>query len=357
MGLLSFVGTLSCQADSETADTSSARPVVVTEARNALLVIEDTLRPTRLLGDTSSFGWPVQLQVVGDRLVVADAYMSPHLIVVDRQSGQVTARFGRTGSGPGEIRAPWFMLAETVNRPSVWLFDIQIGRLTRFSLESDTGTQVLQSIQQRQAGMIEQLIPTATGLIAGGSLRDASLLLLDSSTAAVRQRTGTPPFSWNEYRSAEQLNRYWLTVNPSRTIVTLAYRHLSRLDFYTADGDLIRSTMGPRVAPLPQPEGQDRLPITHDAGITASDRYVYVNYCDDCREGYWPLGVKPRLVHIYTLNGEFVAELMFDRQLSCIAVTADDSLLYAGVFEPHPMIAEWNLPAFLRRGETMQERR
>ena len=114
------------------------------------------------------------------------------------------------------------------------------------------------------------------------------------------------------------------------------------------------------VRPVPPPLREDPLRehyATHVGGVAVTERFVYVAYCDNCPEGsrqprpggknWWERG-EPHLVQAYTWDGQFVGEVNLDRRITAIAVAPSDSLLYASVEDPYPMIGEWVLPASFR---------
>ncbi len=88
----------------------------------------------------------VEVDASGHVAFLSNNSSEERLTVVDAQ-GHLTLRFGRTGSGPSEVRSPR-LISMSAAQPTTW--DVALGRLTewdskgatRFSLATATSTQV-----------------------------------------------------------------------------------------------------------------------------------------------------------------------------------------------------------------------
>lgn len=312
------------------------------------VVARDSLELVRMIGDTTWWGLPVQMLVAEPWLLVADSRMPPAISVVNLDDGNVMARFGRVGEGPGEIVYP-NLLALAPHQPlSLRIYDRGNSRLVEFALDDLNSVRPTRHVLQTASGAVQQLLQTAGGFIAGGSFRDAVLLVLDSNATNAVDRIGEPPISREEHPEAwaYQANRYFLTPHPSREIVALAYVMQSRIAVYSFDGKMLWASEGP--VPVPPPTAETppwRMVYRH---LAATESYIYAIHVYDERNNIARVPLGASRIHVFTWQGDFVAELAVDRELSCIAVSPDDALLYGAVTNPYPLVAEWQLPEHLR---------
>ncbi|MFQ5705258.1 MAG: hypothetical protein ACE5HT_14710 [Gemmatimonadales bacterium] len=294
----------------------------------------------RVLGDTNIWSLTVGIVVAGEKLVVADAWAAPYITVMDRRTGQVLTRFGNVGEGPGEIQDPAFLTLESTEPLRVWIYDSGNKRLSLFQIGESGVVTVVKEVHQRVGVAVEQVLPTAGGLVAGGSFLDGVLLIMDSTASKLIKRVGTPPVSRDVYPGplAYILNRYQLAADPTRSKVAVAYRELSQVLLFRSDGDAIGRAAEP-IEVSPRSPDSRGPPSTVHAGLAASDSFVYVTFCKDC--GPAP---RARQVHVFDWTGRLIEELALDQPVGVIAVSPDDSLLYGAISEPYPMIAEFVLP-------------
>lgn len=132
--------------------------------------------------------------------------------------------------------------------------------------------------------------------------------------------------------------------------LAVSYRFANRVDFISVDGRSLTSVADPRRTRRPDFRVTKRgivwrsgTHLAYAAAIAASDRYVYAVFCG-CTEEERDRAEQPRLVHVYSWNGPFVAELSLHRAVTAITVTQDDRLLYGALRGQYPLIGEWVLP-------------
>lgn len=308
----------------------------------------DSLELVRMIGDTAWWGLPVQLLVVEPWLIVADRRMPPAISVVDLESGSMVTRFGQAGPGPSEISYPGFVTLASLQPLSIRVYDVTNSRLAEFALDDLTNVRATRHVLQTANGAVRQLQPAPGGFIAGGSFSEATLLLLDSSATMIIDRIGEPPISPEQHLGpwVYHANRYFLTPHPSRDMVALAYLMQSRIAVYSFDGTLNWTSEGPLPAPPPTADTPPWRMVYR--GLAATERFIYAIHIYDERSNHSNIRLGPSRVHVFTWSGEFVTELAVDRELTAIVVSPDDALLYGGVTEPFPLVAEWRLPEHLR---------
>ncbi|MGD8727975.1 MAG: hypothetical protein PVH40_10040 [Gemmatimonadales bacterium] len=309
--------------------------------------------PQRMFGDSTAWALVTELHVVGPYLVVSDGLNSPHFTVLDRMTGEVVARFGRAGAGPREFKFLGSMIPESEAPPRFWTSDRFNRRAQLWEIRGPEDVAVLHTVRYEGDRPLVHLVFTDRGLLVGGGFPDATFVETDSTGAEPFRLVGTPPFGQGAFpvpSAYSTINYYFLTADPRRERLALAYRNTSRLDTYSIDGELRASWRGPRSVPAPTAtEGRDgRLQLDTRAlwnayyAVSATDQHVYATYCG-CSMAEWTAGSGPRLVHVFRWDGEFIMELDVGQQVTAIAVVGD-SLLYGARRDPYPMILEWQLP-------------
>jgi hypothetical protein len=306
----------------------------------------------RSLGDTSGFGRVAKIVDLGDRLLVLDVLMNPHLSVVDLASGALVEHFGRDGAGPKEFRQPYWAFRGD-RAADVWVYDYANVRLTLLDLDADVDHRVKRTIPLPVGATLES--PTWFGdtLVSNGIFSDYSLMVIDGRGTPVRRITADPPFHYHQlahWVGLRQLNRTFFAHDPSRRRMVLAYQWDDRLDFFTSGGALLGTARGPR-STRPSYHLQNGKFFWNDdtemayCDVTASDAYVFALYAGPAPDT--PHVHLPSKVHVFTWKGEFVTELALDRPVWAISVGRDGRTIYAP-FEAdggHYLIGAWQVPS------------
>lgn len=316
------------------------------------------LSPRRSYGDTSSFGHVTELVASGPLLVAADASLPPLLKVVDRESGRVSA-FGREGSGPGEFRSPRSLVSLDTDPPTFQLFDFQNQRLTLFRWIRER--EEVRYLEHRRfvAGIpIEQVVPrpSAGGYVASGPFRAHTLLVADSAGRERRRITTGVPLRVDPPAMREANLRHF-AADPGHTRFAVAWQHANRIDLLRGLEGTHRRVKGPRGLNTDYTTIGPDFELGEDGeigyvDIHATGARVYALYCgcSDSDETEQGISHLPRLVHVFGWNGDYRGEIDLGREVREIAVARDDSLLWGATRgDPIPRIAEWSLPAWVRR--------
>lgn len=312
----------------------------------------DTLRIVREYGDTSMFAIPTAVQSVGRFLVVSDRFMDPHLAVFDTESGKLLRRLGRQGKGPREFLDPSWFLLERGRREQVWVYDFSARRFTLLDLASEDRP-FARELSMEVGASLSAPIWHDGRIISNGLFPDYTLLSMTDEGRPIARIAADPPFSparMAHPTGRRLLNRSFLTANPSRTRLALTYQWKSRIDFFTIDGERIGSVQGPRetTAVFRVADGRffwgadDENEMAYWQ-VDATERYVYALFCG-CLPGE---GNMPQSLHVFDWNGDFVAEVGLDRQVTSLDVTDDDRMLYGTVEAPYPGVGQWRLPDWL----------
>ncbi|MFQ5691158.1 MAG: BF3164 family lipoprotein [Gemmatimonadota bacterium] len=319
---------------------------------------EGPLEPTRFLGDSATFGYVKAIQPVDSLLVVADVRLDPYLVLVDLASGRAVRRFGASGDGPGELRAPSSLGLSEGPEPYLRVFDTGQQRVSWLDLRAPGASpRLVRELPLHVGPPVFGLVEADGGLVAAGGFgAEYTLLVLDSVGRVLARERADPPFDSEALRRVwgdRMLNQADLAAAPSGTRLALAYTEVNRIDlFRSASGPYI-SVAGPRPTEPHYEIGEDGFRFLFDRherayfGVAATDSFVYALFCG-CVQGT-PGGPDlsawtwPRRIHVFDWDGNFVGELTLDRGVTAIGVSAADSTLWGAFTDPVPGIAEWSL--------------
>jgi len=312
----------------------------------------DTLHMLRSFGDTSSFGGIDRIVVVGQKLLVLDYLMDPHLAVVDLASGRVVEHFGRNGAGPREFKQPHWGFPGR-GPAEAWVFDPGNQRLSLLDLNADLDHRLKRSVNVPPETMVETPTWFGNRLVATGFFPDYTLLVMDERGAPVRRVAVDRPFSYANVRhwvALRLLNRAFFANDASGRHIAVAYQWDNRVDFFTAEGAFLGTARGPRPTKASFRIRNGRFFWNDDTemaywAVAASDRYVFALHAGP--PGAKPLEYQPSKVHVFTWRGQFVRELALDRPVFGLTLAPDGRTLYAPYQQPdgHYLIGSWRLPA------------
>lgn len=317
------------------------------------------VRATRVLGDSTSFGFIDDVAVIGNQLLLLDRYGSKPILFMDLADGRITRAFGGRGDGPGEYR--WARSIDRVEHgpyAGTWVYDIQSGRLTQFDL--DVRQQTPRRMLRAPSGLYSPVWFGDT-LVSNGLFSQEMLQYFTESDKEMRKvRTaGHTPFGREVEDVAMILNRTIMAVPPSRTKMAAAYRYTSRVDFFDASGRLMHSAAGPteitpyyRVVPDPRSKMNRWVPLRETAyaylDVDATDEFVYALFTGRSHKDYkdtYDLGDQ---VHVFTWDGRLADVWKLDEAVTRIEVDVEGGRLFGARELPYPSLIEYRLPASAR---------
>jgi len=310
------------------------------------------LAPLDTLGDTTTWGLPARLELVGDYLVVADFYATYQVVVLDAQTGREFGAFGRKGSGPREIQEPDLLFIESTVPPRLWIYDTGNDRFSLWALD-EVGplTAPIESFRVKSEGGFREAFLTTSGIVSTRKYGDALLYLADSS-GRVRKTVGELPYPSTDYLYDAEVNYPLPSADPARQRLVLSYLRTNRLDFYDVAGRHIATGAVPvevpplRVAVVDGLRRYERpLPMTFGRA-SATARRVYVPYCHRCTTA--DRGAEYRLVQVFDWTGVFLGTLDLGTSIWAVEASDDDSVLYAAVVDPYPLVLRFLIPEALR---------
>jgi hypothetical protein len=315
----------------------------------------DTLRAARRVGGPTSWGIVTQLAVVGSYLLVYDQLGELKLSVVDRRTGSIVRRFGRGGAGPGEFRDANGLLLESHLPPRVWVLDRALGRLSLLDLDALDPVASIRPFHME--GNPDVVIWRGGGAVVVGSFFDHPVVFADSGGERSGAGIGgfpVVPRVHPDWAGWQPINRAIVAVAPDRSHIALVYLEQPRLDIYDLSDSTVRSAAVPHRFRPPAFVLEGRRPTREEwferewtfKGATATMRFIYALYCG-CAPNLNGNADASRL-EVYTWDGKLAAQVVLVPPATGLAVTPDDSVLYAGLDEPYPTIAVWELPPWLR---------
>lgn len=322
-----------------------------------------TLDPQRVEGRTlyadSTLGLAGRLAVLGDKLVVIDAYGDSAIHVVRRADGEPLQHFGRRGQGPGEFDGASSVDPVSGRDDAFWVFDTALARLTLVELTSDNGVatanrDVFINIQA-EASVID-VVSIGDGFVSTGFFSVGRLGRFDAEGKLIETVGEVPETSTGTFPAAVRQQAYQPTLqpNPSRTMLVIGTRHSDQLEIYQADGTPVQRVDGPfRFEPADFDMAQSGEQVTMVEGIELRYGYVSVAATDDriyalfsgrtnaAFEIEAPYG---EYVHVYDWDGELHDVLKLDRASLGIAVDPHGEELYATTEDPQPAVRVYSLP-------------
>jgi hypothetical protein len=320
-------------------------PANPTDREATILVEASRTLSAEVLHASDALAMPTDVEVLGDRLILADDFADRNLRVLRRSDGAIERSFGTKGRGPREFESAY---AIDVIDPSgqVMVHDPMLQRVTWIDLERDfEGDRWVsdRSVKLNADAMIMETASTPTGLIGTGTFTDARLAHLNPA-GRLERTTGTPHVA-----PSEVSRRVWTRVyqsrlkpNPNRTRWAVASRFADRLEIYDADGVL--SAMGDR------PYGFDPEDLkTDDEGavrfgyldLATTESRIYALFSGRTRaEGSAAYG---GLIHVFDWEGRLVDIWELDARLIALAVTPDGHRLYGIRHHPIPAVVTYAL--------------
>jgi len=284
-------------------------------------------------------------------LFVADVVMSPHLILIDLETGEIRNRFGANGFGPGEFRSPNWISPHPDDPSLAWIFDPSTHRMALVDPDAPRQDATLTQFTLQVGMPIDRPVWIGRRLLSGGLFPDFTLVLMDEQGVPIERIAANPPYTAAEISHTvgrALLNRNFTAPAPSRERIALVYQYSSRVDFFTSAGEHYGTVNGPRATRASYRIWNDRFFWEADNemaywSVTATDRYVYALFCG-CR---FEDEEVPTVMHVFDWSGNFVGEFELGVPVTAIEVTNDDRTLYGAIQDPFPRFGEWALPAWL----------
>ncbi|HEX8245685.1 MAG TPA: BF3164 family lipoprotein [Longimicrobium sp.] len=314
-----------------------------------------TLRAT-VVYQGPGVGRPAALALTPRWLVLADDYADSVVQIVDRRTGERVRALGRKGSGPGEFRAPW-AFAQVDGRPDeVWLYDLQLARLTRIPLppQADPGparaTISLPNLPLTGPFWVGDSLLLSPGIFGAGA-RFARV----AASGRLLGYVGPPPPGAAATPMVVRQHAYQSSTaySAARGLVVLADRHADRLELYRSDGTPVRTIagrngFGPVYTVAPRGHGwamaTDETLRFGYVDVAATGDAIYALYSGRRRRDFPGRASLASTLHVYDWGGRLRRVHRLDADVVHIAVDSAARQLYALRLEPAPAILRYDLP-------------
>ncbi len=347
--------------DGELIEFSELPPI---EYREAQVVHRDSLDLLRLYGDTATFGRIHAIFDMSDPyLMVIDALSSPHVAVLNEETGAVASWIGRDGQGPREFRNPDVFYPADDDPNAAWVHDFANRRLSLVRVDDEGQAEIAEEFEIRINQDIEYPAWTRGGRIVATAIgNNATLLFMNRHGEVLSQISLMEPFSEEDMPHATgryMLNRAVMAVRPNGDNMVVGY--YSAIDFVILDpdGTPVTRFRGPKVieARFHLADGRffwdDGSQFAY-ARLLATDSHILAYYCGcafwlPTSAGESPSSAARPELHVFTWDGEFVGEYYLPADVlgSTLAVGSDGRTLFGGIEDPYPRVAEWELPSEL----------
>jgi hypothetical protein len=325
---------------------TTAKPPVLTRA------LVDTLRATRVFGDTNLLVRVVQMKVVGGNLLIADRRATPHIVVMDIATGRQVSSFGRHGRGPGEYQDPSSITPRRDSDTDFWIYDFSNRRASLIGLANPAKPQLLREQALNVGASLSNVVFADSTIVANGLFADFTLLVLDTVGRPLGRVRGTPPFDSSMGLTPVGLrltNVNAMVPDPDIKRLAVAYQFAPNISVFDVTGREIKRGRGPRAikASFRTDPGTRRFHWNNDNqsaywAVEANDRFIYALF--QGRADFVKPQPMPDRIHVFTWDAVFVREIVLDRPVLTFTVTSDGSRIYGFVEDPHAQIAEWALP-------------
>ena len=339
-------------------DTLQRVPIPGSGPQEPALRHRETLQLRRELGDSLAFGYVTAVQPFDDFLVVGDQFATPHLIIIDRATGKIAHRIGRTGKGPGEFTVPWLVLKTSSSPPLAKVVDTGNRRITHIAFRGPAfEPEIVEEIRFEALESLRDIVPLKDGrVLLQGLYVDYTFVVTDRAGKRLKRLYADPPFREQDMplpHGRMMLNDGRLVGQPDGPRFALAYLSTNRIDFFAGPSGPYFSVSGPHDTETRYhaegdrffwDEGDERAYVD----IAASNDYVYALFCG-CTHRALRDGQFPTRIHVFTWNGRFVGELVLDKGITALAVSDNDESIWGAFQDPVPLIGEWQIPEWLRQ--------
>jgi hypothetical protein len=293
------------------------------------------------VSDAPSLAIPTRLIVDDPWVFVLDAASDSILHQFRREDGSLHRSLGRRGRGPGEFRGAW-SLSHDRQSGDVWVYDISLARLTRVVVPRGARGPAYAgpSIQLAAGGTATDAVwVDSTRLLAPGFFRDARVAILDASG---RRVAGIGPSFTHWSTAYPQLTQARVEVSPDGRRAVLANRHLASIELIDVERATGKTVQGPVALPRGSGPGGIGAVAYVDVTVTATSVFALFSGRDAATSGQ--RASFGDCVHVFGWDGTFERGFRLDGDVIAIAVTDDESAIYALRHEPRPALVRFDLP-------------
>lgn len=306
-----------------------------------------------LYGDSVRLGLVEAMLEVGDTLIIVDGRTDPHLLAYDLRSGALLATHARHGRGPGEVTAPVGVQRDERDAQLVWVYDFEQRRLVGIDISARAAPPQVRAIGG--AGTLLNPMIRDGAVISNGLFTDFSLVFLDSAGVPSGRSDLRVPFAPPEVTNNTALRLLNVSIMAfaptTRSRVVLAYQFKPELDILDLESGEHFSVQGPistttsfRIDPESRRFFWNEDNQMAYSSVAADDSTIYALLSGVRIDEVAVDSLAARRVHVFDWSGQFLGELILDRESRKISVSADGQQLYASVESPWPAVGSYVLP-------------
>lgn len=306
--------------------------------------------PTRVLSGgvlyrSSELVVPGVLEVLGDKLILADNYADRSLRVIRRSDGALERAFGRKGRGPREFEAVLSIdVLDDAGR--VMVHDPVLQRVTWIDLDADFDDgqwRADRSLRLQAPAMVLATTWTPTGFVGVGSFTDGRLAHLAADGTLVRT-TGSAPVVAGEVSPPVWTRAYQarLKARPDRARLAVVSRFADRLEIYDREGKAVARGSRPYGFDVDDVRTDDPADVRFGyVDVATTDSRIYALFSGRTRaEGDAYLGDR---ILVFDWGGRLLDTWAVDSRLMTIAVAPEGDWLYGVRHDPEPAVMAYRL--------------
>lgn len=305
-----------------------------------------------VLISSDSLHAPQNIALVKSYLVVGDATI--HAIQAYRaDDGAYAKTLGRFGKGPGEIIMPSCLNPSTEQPGIIWVFDLQVMRLTEFDVDKEKHLRTIDltsGLPYNPVLMGDSLILSCGLLYVGGRFG-----IYDSTGKFIRNVGIIPEGSAANVPVQLHLQAYQSTlrVNPRKSLLVVGTRYGDRLDILKADGEILRTVHGPVSANpfytvvsaggTPVMATDEKKTLYGYIDIAVTEKYIFALFSGRTRNDFPGRANFGNHVHVFDWDGKIIRAYNLDSDVLSIAVDGDGRYLYGIQHEPRIAVIRFEL--------------
>ncbi|HEU4452038.1 MAG TPA: BF3164 family lipoprotein [Longimicrobium sp.] len=317
------------------------------------------LLPNGIVYKSSTLAGPSAVEWMGTQLVVLDPMGDSLVKVFDVASGILERSFGRRGKGPGEFSGAWGFDAPERQKGFIWIYDVQLRRLTRVHLQANPRTGW--KLGEHLIHLLSEFTVNSPVFLHDGSIVSPALMShagrvarFDSAGTLLGISGPAPPAPQGvPLRVAQHAYQSIARTNPSRTMFVLATRHADQLEIYRSDGALVTIARGRNpftpTYTVRMSRGQPELATNDElrfgyVGLATTENRIYALYSGKSRAEAPGRANYGSVIRVSDWNGTFRESWSLRQSTLGIAVDSAGRTLYAVRHDPEPAIVAYTIP-------------
>lgn len=285
---------------------------------------------------------PLNLAVVEDHLLLFQHAGEDAVLMIDCESGKPAGCWGKRGGGPWEYTYPIYWGCDAVAHDQ-YLYDLNQRVLRSYTWDT-SGDSLSFRPEKEQEMQGEAFVRSGTVLSDRHAVASAIFfsnqpcLLLDGDLRPVTSFGNLP----GQDDSFTDMNTCSGVLSSYGDAFVFGLENLGYLSFYTRSGSNVRKAWEVFLEePLYKDGGLDTKRLKQGfVNVKMTEHYIFCSYCGRVRE-LGDTGFVSRHLLVFDHQGTLVRHLKLDREIGHIAVSADESTVYAVAFEPDICIVRY----------------